>query len=111
MNNSVKALLVISFNGEYQGLLERHVPLGWGELGTRVERNRVSPKERIFFQTEKKKCEEAPQNLLSFLLFEWGLKGCNEQKCQGNKKKRFFSMLHIPLAESWSTRGISHQPG
>ena len=53
MNNSVKALLVISFNGEYQGLLERHVPLGWGELGTRVERNRVSPKERIFFQTKK----------------------------------------------------------
>ena len=30
MNNSVKALIVKSFNEEHQGLLERHVPLGWG---------------------------------------------------------------------------------
>lgn len=66
MNNSVKALLVISFNGEYQGLLERHVPLGWGELGTRVERNRVSPKERIFFQTEKKSVKRLPRTCYLF---------------------------------------------
>ena len=32
MNNSVKALIVISFNEGRQGLLERHVTLGWGGL-------------------------------------------------------------------------------
>ena len=44
-----------------------------------------------------------------FFLFEWGLKSFNEGKWQGNKKKRFCSMLHITLNKSWSTRGASHQ--
>ena len=30
MNNSVKALIVISFNEGRQVLLEQHVPLAWG---------------------------------------------------------------------------------
>ena len=58
MNNSVKALIVISFNEGRQGLLERHVTLGWGGLQC-CERGggsggiRGSPKEGTFFETEK----------------------------------------------------------
>ena len=33
MNNSVKTLIVRSFNEGHQGLLERNVPSGWGGLG------------------------------------------------------------------------------
>ena len=33
MNNSVKTLIVRSFNEAHQGLLERNVPSGWGGLG------------------------------------------------------------------------------
>ena len=67
--------------------------------------NEVSPKEGIFFETE------AVQDLLkSFLSFEWGLKDCNEEKCHGNRKKRFYSMLCIASAKSWSARAASHQP-
>ena len=35
MNNSVKTLIVRSFNEGHQGLLERHVPSGSGGLGER----------------------------------------------------------------------------
>ena len=31
MNNSVKTLIVRSFNEGHQGLLERHVPSGWAD--------------------------------------------------------------------------------
>ena len=53
MNNSVKALLVISFNGGYQDLLEQHIPLGWSGLCRRMGRNEVFPEEGIFFEMEK----------------------------------------------------------
>ena len=33
MNNSVKTLIVRSFNEGHEGLLERNVPSGWGGLG------------------------------------------------------------------------------
>ena len=35
MNNSVKTLIVRSFNEGHQGLLERHIPSEWGGLGER----------------------------------------------------------------------------
>ena len=54
MNNSVKTLIVRSFNEGHQGLLERHIPSEWGGLGEREGGGgEVSPKEGIFFGTEK----------------------------------------------------------
>ena len=45
-----------------------------------------------------------------FYLLKGSFKCSNEEKCQGNRKKRFCSMLYIALATSRSTRGASHQP-
>ena len=50
ISNTVEAR--IPFNEEHQGLLKRHVPLGWGVF--RCERKMVqSPNEGIFFEMEK----------------------------------------------------------
>ena len=107
-NNSVKALIVISFNEGHQRLLP--LPLGWGGLGE-MRGNKVSPKEGIFFETEAQNVwGGSPEPLEIFLSFEWGLKDCNEEKCHGNRKKRFCSMLYIASAKSWSARAASHQP-
>ena len=51
MNNSVKILIVRSFNEGHQGLFERHVPLEWGGLEERGDQ--ISRKEGIFFDKEK----------------------------------------------------------
>ena len=56
MNNSVKTLIVRSFNEGHQGLLERHVPSGWAGLGERRGGGgggEGAPKEGIFFDTDK----------------------------------------------------------
>ena len=48
--------------------------------------------------------------LKPFLSFERGLKGFNEEKYPGNRKKRFCSMLYIASPKSRSLRRASHQP-
>ena len=62
---------------------------------------RYLQKRESSLRRELKTCEEAVQDLLkSFLSFEWGLKDCNEEKCHGNRKKSFYSMLYIASAKS-----------
>ena len=48
INNPVEALILV--NEEHQGLLKLHVPLGVASVGEKMV---LSPKEGIFFETEK----------------------------------------------------------
>ena len=100
MNNSVKTLIVRSFNEGHQGLLERNVPSGWGGLGESGGGGGVGggwgiSKIGNLFWHRKITCEEALQILLkSFSPFEGGLKDCNEEECRGTEKS---CMLYFVL--------------
>ena len=82
-----------------------------GGGGEEIRGNGVSPKERIFFDTEKQRARRLSRTYLkSFLPFEGDFNDCNEEKYQGNRKKKFCCMLYILSAKSQSARGASHQP-
>ena len=101
--------LVISFNEGRQGLLERHVPLGWDELGKMGEGGMGYLQESESSLRRKNNVwGGSPKPIEIFFNGVWRV--VMKKKCRDNRFCRFCKMLCVASAKSRNARGASHQP-
>ena len=84
ISNTIEAW--ISFNEEHQGLLKRHVPLGWGVF--RCERKmRQYPNEGTFSEMEKYRVRRLLRTYWNLVYLLKGFGGFNEAKIGREQKE------------------------